>query len=130
MLAPSLRQLPDNVSDTEMLSRHRHVDLMLNRRRRDVLILRHHLERDIRQFLENNKFLSVRTPLLGARAGGAAARPFETRATDFIDQQLTLRIAPELFLKRLLIGNVGKIYEMGPAFRNEGEHTDNLVAFD
>lgn len=121
MLAPSLHQLPEDVSDAEMLSRHRHVGLMLSRRRRDILLLRHYLEKDLRQFLDTRKFIGVRTPLLSAIAGGAMARAFETKATELGEQKLSLRIAPELFLKRLVIGSVGKVYELGPAFRNEGK---------
>lgn len=93
----------------------------------DTLRLRHHIEKFLQEFLEDQEFTRVHTPLLTAGAGGAVARPFATVATEFPDTHLTLRIAPELWLKRLVIGNLGRVYEIGPAFRNEGMLAQSLV---
>ena len=78
------------------------------------------MEKYVREFLEGHDLIHVRTPVLSAGAGGATARPFTTSATEFQETELNLRIAPELFLKRLLIGGIEGVYEMGQAFRNEG----------
>jgi lysyl-tRNA synthetase, class II len=82
--------------------------------------IRHLVEKNIRDFFDQDGFTAVHTPLLTAGAGGAVARPFETVATELEGQKLNLRIAPELWLKRLVVGGVEKVYELGPAFRNEG----------
>ena len=119
ILAPSLNQMSD-VVDQETLSRHRHVDLLLNRRSRDIILLRHSLEAGLQEFLQQKDFTRVSTPILTAGAGGAVARPFKTTATELSRTTLDLRIAPELFLKRLLVGGLKAVYELGPAFRNEG----------
>lgn len=74
----------------------------------------------IREFMNTRGFVSVETPVLAASAGGATARPFETSATEFAGRKLALRIAPELWLKKLIIGGMGRVYEIGPSFRNEG----------
>jgi lysyl-tRNA synthetase, class II len=120
LLAPSLHTLPSQLQDEETRSRNAHVDLLVNRDSRDVLRLRHHLEKYMREFLDSYDLIHVRTPLLGASAGGATARPFMTAATEFPEIPLRLRIAPELFLKRLVVGGIQGVYEMGQAFRNEG----------
>lgn len=86
----------------------------------ETLKMRSHIERNLMTFLESNGYLRVSTPLLTAGAGGAVARPFKTVATEMENTSLNLRIAPELWLKRMLVGNMGSIYEIGPAFRNEG----------
>lgn len=75
----------------------------------------------MRKYFEENNFLEVSTPIITAGAGGASATPFETRAQEFPDEPLTLRIAPELFLKRMVIGTGERIYELGTVFRNEGK---------
>jgi lysyl-tRNA synthetase class 2 len=84
------------------------------------LRLRSHIIQDIRNFLINDDFLEVQTPIITDKAGGAIARPFTTVATEFSQKQLALRIAPELWLKRLVIGGMDRVFEIGPAFRNEG----------
>jgi len=87
---------------------------------RDVIYLRYWLLSAMRDFFRKRRFVEVSTPLLQAGAGGAVARPFETYATELSDTKLNLRVAPELFLKRLIIGGVERVFEIGPAFRNEG----------
>jgi lysyl-tRNA synthetase class 2 len=76
----------------------------------------------LRQFFVDRSFMEVNTPIIGAEAGGAIARPFSTSATEFPDRELSLRIAPELWLKRLVVGGFDKVFEIGPSFRNEGMH--------
>jgi len=120
LLAPNLHQLPESVEDENTLARNKHLHLIIDRKARETLRVRHVVETSIMSFLHDRDFLRVQTPLLGHGAGGATARPFITTATDFQDQKLELRIAPELFLKRLVVGSMGRVYEMGPAFRNEG----------
>lgn len=82
--------------------------------------MRSHIIQYIRDFLLKDKFLEVQTPLIAGDAGGAIAKPFNTVATEFSDKQLALRIAPEIWLKRLVIGGMDRVFEIGPAFRNEG----------
>lgn len=120
ILSPLIQQIPETLTDPETRALHPHIDTLVNQEPRDVIILKHLIERRIESFLENDGFIGVNTPLLEARAGGAIARPFETRATEFPNTPISLRIAPELYLKRLVIGGFDKLYEMGPAFRNEG----------
>ncbi|KAL2351143.1 hypothetical protein BJ546DRAFT_856152 [Cryomyces antarcticus] len=115
----ALHQIPPGL-DPETRARHRHVDLIVNEKAGDTLRLRHHIEKYLCNFLDDRDFVKVNTPLLTAGAGGAVARPFETKATELADTTLNLRIAPELWLKRLVVGNMGRVYELGPAFRNEG----------
>lgn len=86
-----------------------------------VLKVRSQLEHNLSSFLFERGFTKVSTPLLSAGGGGAVARPFETAATELRGTKLHLRIAPELWLKRLVIGGLSKVYEIGPAFRNEGQ---------
>lgn len=74
----------------------------------------------MREFFLNRSFMEVSTPIIGSVAGGAVARPFYTSATEFPERQLSLRIAPELWLKRLVVGGFDKVFEIGPSFRNEG----------
>ena len=125
-LAPSLQTVPLELHDPEFRMRHRHADRIVNPSERDILFLRSALLTRFRAFMTDNEFTEVNTPLLTAGAGGAAARPFETDATEFSDMSLNLRIAPELFLKRLIVGDMQRVYELGPAFRNEGvDNTHN-----
>jgi lysyl-tRNA synthetase, class II len=86
----------------------------------DILRVRATVLRTTRHFFEDRKFVEVSTPILSAAAGGATARPFTTRATEFQDSVLSLRVAPELWLKRLIVGGMDKVFEIGPSFRNEG----------
>ena len=119
LLAPSLHQIPDSL-DPETRARKRHVDMLVNPSAAQVLKIRHVVEKSLTSFLDAEGFTSVHTPILTSGAGGAIARPFETEATEFAGEALTLRIAPELWLKRLIVGGMEKVYELGPAFRNEG----------
>ncbi|KAJ9646472.1 mitochondrial lysine-tRNA synthetase [Coniosporium tulheliwenetii] len=120
ILSPLIQQIPETLTDPETRALHPHIDTLVNQKSRDIIALKHGVKRHIERFLENDGFVGVNTPLLEARAGGAIARPFETRATEFPNTPISLRIAPELYLKRLVVGKFDKVYEMGPAFRNEG----------
>jgi lysyl-tRNA synthetase class 2 len=120
IMAPSLPLLPTRLEDAETRIRNRHVDLLVNRRVADTIRVRSHIIQCIRDFLLKDKFLEVQTPIIAESAGGAIARPFTTVATEFSDKQLALRIAPEIWLKRLVLGGLDRVFEIGPAFRNEG----------
>ncbi|EME46151.1 hypothetical protein DOTSEDRAFT_70224 [Dothistroma septosporum NZE10] len=120
MLSPSLHQIPEALEDPEARARSRHVDMLVNPEAIQTLQVRHHVEATMQQFFNDRGFTKVVTPLLAAGAGGAAARPFETEATELAGEKLNLRIAPELWLKRLVVGGMDRVYEIGPAFRNEG----------
>ncbi len=122
VLSKSLRPMPDKwhgVSDRETKYRKRHLDLMSNDASSEVFITRSKMIAEIRSFLHNRGYLEVETPMLQSVAGGAAARPFETYH-NALGMDLTLRIAPELFLKRLLVGGFTKVFELNRNFRNEG----------
>ncbi|EKG18145.1 Lysyl-tRNA synthetase class II [Macrophomina phaseolina MS6] len=119
-LAPSLHQIPEKVESAETLARQPHVDFLVHQRRAATQRVRSGIIGSMREFFDNDGFLEVNTPILTAGAGGASARPFETSANEFPDDPLTLRIAPELFLKRLVIGSGERVYEIGTVFRNEG----------
>lgn len=121
LLAPSLHQIPDKLEDEETRSTNRHADMLLPHSAAiDTLRVRHLIEQHISRFLTDDGFIKVNTPILTSGAGGAIARPFQTEATELEGQKLNLRIAPELWLKRLIVGGMDKVYEIGPAFRNEG----------
>ncbi len=122
VLSKALRPMPDKwhgVSDRETKYRKRHLDLMSNQSSADIFIKRSQMIAEIRSFLHDRGFLEVETPMLHGVAGGAAARPFETHH-NALDMPLTMRIAPELHLKRLLVGGFTKIFELNRNFRNEG----------
>jgi lysyl-tRNA synthetase class 2 len=119
-LTPSLPPLPYKLEDRETRIRNRHVDLLVNKTAADTLRIRSHIIQYIRNFLLADDFLEVQTPILADKAGGAIARPFTTIATEFPDKQLALRIAPEIWLKRLVLGGMNRVFEIGSAFRNEG----------
>lgn len=119
-MSPSLHQLPAQLDDAETRARRPHVDMLVNRHVIQTLKMRSQIERHLISFLERDGFNRVTTPLLTAGAGGAVARPFETVATEMEGTTLNLRIAPELWLKRMVVGGMGRIYELGQAFRNEG----------
>lgn len=121
-LAPSLHQIPDEVENPETLARQPHVDFLVHQRRAATQRIRSSITSSMRNFFDSDGFLEVSTPILTAGAGGAIARPFETSANEFPNDPLTLRIAPELFLKRLVIGSGERVYEIGTVFRNEGEY--------
>ena len=118
--SPSLHQIPEVFTDAEARARSRHVDMLVNPETTSTLEIRHHIEASVQTFFNDQGFIKVSTPILGAGAGGATARAFETEATELMGEKLNLRIAPELWLKRLVVGGLDKVYEIGPAFRNEG----------
>jgi lysyl-tRNA synthetase, class II len=120
ILSPSLASLPRTLDDRETRIRNRHVDLLVNNNVADTIRVRSHIIQYIRDFLLKDRFLEVQTPLIADKAGGAIAKPFTTVATEFSEKQLALRIAPEIWLKRLIIGGMDRVFEIGPAFRNEG----------
>ncbi|KAL6713781.1 mitochondrial lysine-tRNA synthetase [Lecanora helva] len=120
LLSRCIRPLPNDVKDKETLIRNRHVDLLLNPRLSDTFLLRAEIINFLRQFLLDDGHIEVQTPILADGAGGAVARPFQTSATEFSDRDLALRIAPELWLKRLILGGFERVFEIGPSFRNEG----------
>lgn len=122
VLAKSLKPLPDKwhgVQDTEIKYRQRYLDLIANPESREVFHKRIAIVREIRRFLEDRGFLEVETPMMQAIAGGAAAEPFKTHH-NALGMDLYLRIAPELYLKRLLVGGFPKVFELNRNFRNEG----------
>ncbi|EWG36735.1 lysyl-tRNA synthetase, class II [Fusarium verticillioides 7600] len=120
LLSPTMEQIPEKLTDPKTRMQERHVDMLVNRQAIDVLRLRAEITKHMRDYFHSRKFLEFQTPILAENAGGAVARPFVTRATEFKDRDLALRIAPELWLKRLVIGGVDKVFEIGPSFRNEG----------
>jgi lysyl-tRNA synthetase class 2 len=122
LLSKSLQPLPEKwhgLKDTDLRYRQRYVDLIVNPEVKNTFILRSKIIKSIRKFLDNRGFLEVDTPLLNTIPGGATARPFVTHHNT-LDIDLYLRIAPELYLKRLIVGGMEKVYEMGRMFRNEG----------
>lgn len=119
-MSPSLHQIPDVLEDLETRALSRHVDMLVNTEMALVLESRHHVEAVLHSFFHQRQFIKVTTPILSASVGGASARPFTTEATELAGERLSLRIAPELWLKRLAIGGMERVYEIGPAFRNEG----------
>jgi len=122
VLSKALRPMPDKwhgVADREIKYRQRYLDLMSNQRSREVFVLRSKMVAEIRRWLQDRDFLEVETPMLQAVPGGAAARPFETYH-NALGQPFFLRIAPELYLKRLLVGGFTKVFELNRNFRNEG----------
>lgn len=120
LLSPSLHQIPEAFEDPEARARARHVDMLVNPDAIRTLRVRHCVDQGLHDYFNTRGFTKVYTPILGSGAGGAAARPFETEATEFTGEKLNLRIAPELWLKRLIVGGMEAVYEIGPAFRNEG----------
>jgi lysyl-tRNA synthetase class 2 len=122
VLSKSLRPMPDKwhgVADRELKYRKRHLDLMSNEESAAIFVTRSRMVAEIRNFFHARNYLEVETPMLQSVAGGAAARPFETHH-NALGMPLTLRIAPELFLKRLLVGGFTKVFELNRNFRNEG----------
>ncbi len=122
VLSKALRPMPDKfhgLADKEIRYRQRYLDLMSNETSREVFLKRIQMISEMRRFLEDRGFLEVETPMLQPVAGGAAAQPFKTHH-NALDMPLYLRIAPELFLKRLLVGGFTKVFELNRNFRNEG----------
>ena len=122
LIAKALKPLPDKwhgLQDTDLRYRQREVDLIVNPEVRDTMIKRTKIIREIRNYLDDRGYLEVETPILSSIAGGAAARPFLTHHNS-LDINMYLRIATELYLKRLIVGGFEKVYDMGKNFRNEG----------
>lgn len=130
-LTKSLRPMPEKfhgLQDVEQRYRQRYLDLMTNEESKKAFITRSQIIRSIRNFLDNKGYLEVETPMLNAIAGGAAARPFVTHH-NALDAQMYMRIAIELYLKRLIVGGLEKVYEIGRVFRNEGVSTRHNPEF-
>ena len=122
LLSKSLQILPEKfhgLRDTDTRYRQRYIDLIVNPEVRDTFIKRSQIIREIRNYLDNKEFMEVETPVLVPNAGGAAARPFCTHH-NALDQDIFLRISLELYLKRLIVGGLERVYEIGRVFRNEG----------
>jgi lysyl-tRNA synthetase class 2 len=122
ILSKTLRPLPDKwhgISDIEIRNRQRYLDLIANPAARDIFLTMSRIIREIRQYLHDRGFVEVETPMMQPVAGGAAAQPFKTHHKA-LDMDLFLRIAPELYLKRLLVGGFTKVFELNRNFRNEG----------
>jgi lysyl-tRNA synthetase, class II len=131
MLVKSLRPLPDKwhgMADVDTRYRQRYVDLIVNEQSRQVFLARTRILRYLRDFLDSMDFLEVETPMLQTIPGGAAARPFKTHH-NALDMDMYLRIAPELFLKRLVTGGFERVYEINRNFRNEGVSTRHNPEF-
>ena len=131
LLSKSLTPLPEKfhgLQDTDMRYRQRYVDLIMSDTSRDVFIKRSKIIAGIRRFLAERDFMEVETPMLVSNAGGAAARPFETHF-NALDEDFKLRISLELYLKRLIIGGLERVYEIGRVFRNEGLDTRHNPEF-
>jgi lysyl-tRNA synthetase class 2 len=127
----ALRPLPDKhdgIKDVELRYRQRYLDLIASPESRDRFVKRSNIISSIRRFLDNSGFMEVETPMLHPIAGGAAARPFETHY-NALDEDVYLRIAPELYLKQLLVGGFEKVYELNRNFRNEGLSTKHNPEF-
>jgi len=131
LLSKAIRPMPEKwhgLTDTEIRFRARHLDLLSNKEVRDIFILRSKIVRAIRNTLDGEGFLEVETPTLCPSAGGASATPFET-FHNALSMPLFMRIATELYLKRLIIGGLEKVYEIGKVFRNEGIDTRHNPEF-
>ena len=131
LLSKSLQILPEKfhgLTDTDMRYRQRYVDLIMNQDSKNVFIKRSKILKEIRNFLAGRDFMEVETPMLVANAGGAAARPFETHY-NALNEDVKLRISLELYLKRLIVGGLERVYEIGRVFRNEGVDTRHNPEF-
>lgn len=131
LLSKSLKPLPEKfhgLTDVDVRYRQRYVDLIVNPEVRDTFIKRSQIISEIRRFLDARGFMEVETPMLVSNAGGAAARPFETHY-NALDEDVRLRISLELYLKRLIVGGLEKVYEIGRVFRNEGLDTRHNPEF-
>ena len=131
LLSKSLQILPEKfhgLTNTDIRYRQRYVDLIMNQESKDTFIKRSKIIKEIRTFLDGRDFMEVETPMLVANAGGAAARPFETHY-NALDEDVKLRISLELYLKRLIVGGLERVYEIGRVFRNEGVDTRHNPEF-
>ena len=131
ILSKSLQPLPEKyhgLTNTDMRYRQRYLDLIMNQESKDTFIKRSQIIKEIRNFLDAKDFIEVETPMLVHNAGGAAARPFETHYNS-LDEDVKLRISLELYLKRLIVGGLERVYEIGRVFRNEGVDTRHNPEF-
>ncbi len=131
LLSKSLQILPEKfhgLTNTDMRYRQRYVDLIMNPEVKDTFIKRSQIVKEIRSFLDGRGFMEVETPVLVANAGGANARPFQTHF-NALDEDVNLRISLELYLKRLIVGGLERVYEIGRVFRNEGTDTKHNPEF-
>ena len=131
LLSKSLQILPEKfhgLTNTDIRYRQRYVDLIMNPEVKDTFIKRSQILKEIRNFLDGRGFMEVETPMLVSNAGGAAARPFETHY-NALDEDVKLRISLELYLKRLIVGGLERVYEIGRVFRNEGVDTRHNPEF-
>jgi len=131
LLTKSLQILPEKfhgLTDTDARYRQRYIDLIMNKDSRDVFIKRSQIIKEIRKFLDGRDFIEVETPTLVSNAGGAAARPFETHY-NALNEDVKLRISLELYLKRLIVGGLERVYEIGRVYRNEGVDTRHNPEF-
>ncbi|MBP5222448.1 MAG: lysine--tRNA ligase, partial [Lachnospiraceae bacterium] len=131
LLTKSLQILPEKfhgLTDTDTKYRQRYVDLIMNANSKETFIKRSRIIKEIRNFLSDRDFMEVETPMLVSNAGGAAARPFETHY-NALDEDVKLRISLELYLKRLIVGGLERVYEIGRVFRNEGVDTRHNPEF-
>lgn len=131
LLSKSLQIMPEKyhgLTNTDLRYRQRYVDLMVNPESKDTFIKRSKIIREIRNYLDSQGFMEVETPILVANAGGAAARPFTTHY-NALDEDINLRISLELYLKRLIVGGLERVYEIGRVFRNEGLDTRHNPEF-
>lgn len=131
LLSKSLKPLPEKfhgLTDTDTRYRQRYVDLIMNPEVKDTFIKRSKIISEIRKFLDGENFMEVETPMLVSNAGGAAARPFNTHY-NALDEDVKLRISLELYLKRLIVGGLERVYEIGRVFRNEGVDTRHNPEF-
>lgn len=131
LLSKSLQVLPEKfhgLTDTDIRYRQRYVDLIMNPEVKETFIKRSQILKEIRNFLDGRGFMEVETPMLVSNAGGAAARPFETHY-NALDEDVKLRISLELYLKRLIVGGLERVYEIGRVFRNEGVDTRHNPEF-
>ncbi|MGN1130184.1 MAG: lysine--tRNA ligase, partial [Ruminococcus sp.] len=131
LLSKSLQPLPEKyhgLTNTDLRYRQRYVDLIMNPEVKDTFIKRSKIIKEIRNFLDARDFMEVETPMLVSNAGGAAARPFDTHY-NALDEDVKLRISLELYLKRLIVGGLERVYEIGRVFRNEGVDTKHNPEF-
>lgn len=131
LLSKSLQILPEKyhgITDTDTRYRQRYVDLIMNPEVKDTFVKRSRIIKEIRNFLDARNFMEVETPMLVSNAGGAAARPFDTHY-NALDEDVKLRISLELYLKRLIVGGLERVYEIGRVFRNEGVDTRHNPEF-
>ena len=120
LLSPCLHPFIDRLGQSETIIRNPHIEYWADKQALERVHVRSSIIKYIRKFLDDSGHVEVQTPILAHEAGGAVARPFHTSATEFPGRQISLRIAPELWLKRLVLGGFRRVFEIGPCFRNEG----------